>query len=49
MNKRTSIRIEVARHNAVILSGARRGFAPGAVEGSAFAFLKKAVILSGYF
>jgi hypothetical protein len=34
-------------HKAVILSAARRRFAPGEVEGPAFAFSQKAVILSG--
>jgi len=45
MIKRAPIRIEIARQKAVILSGARRKFATGEVEGPAFAFLQKAVIL----
>ncbi len=48
MNKRTPTRIEIARQkaviliqNAVILSEARRKFAPSVVEGPAFAFSRR--------
>jgi peptidyl-prolyl cis-trans isomerase SurA len=46
MNNRATIRIEIARRKAVILSGAGREFAPGGVakhgvKGSAFAFVRR--------
>jgi peptidyl-prolyl cis-trans isomerase SurA len=41
MNKRTPIRIDTANQKAVILSEARRKFAPGGVEGPAFAFFRQ--------